>query len=146
MESVRNSAIHESFDRGEEVRGLSDKIFGLVLAGFWLVLGLRPLLSRREPRLWALLLAGLFLFIAALRPQLLHPFNRLWARVGRLLQRLTNPLIMGLLFVAAFIPTALIMRLLRRDPLQVRWDSHAKSYWITRDPPGPSPQSMREQF
>ena len=43
-------------------------------------------------------------------------------------------------------PTALLMRLLRKVPLQLRFDSAARSYWIQRTPPGPAPDSMNRQF
>jgi len=43
-------------------------------------------------------------------------------------------------------PTGLIMRLFGKDPLRLRFDAEAKSYWIQREPPGPEPDSMRNQF
>ena len=42
--------------------------------------------------------------------------------------------------------SALVMRLMGKDPLRRRFDPQAKSYWIERRPAGPEPQSMRRQF
>ena len=39
-----------------------------------------------------------------------------------------------------------VMRLFGKDFLRLRLDRGAKSYWIVRTPPGPPPQSMRNQF
>jgi hypothetical protein len=54
--------------------------------------------------------------------------------------------VMGLLFYLTVTPTGLLMRLFRKDPLRLRFDPEAKSYWIERQPPGPAPETMRHQF
>jgi hypothetical protein len=38
------------------------------------------------------------------------------------------------------------MRIAGKDPLRLRFDRQAKSYWIERHPPGPDPDSMKNQF
>lgn len=139
-------AIHERFTREETVKGSSDRGFGLVFAAVFAVIGLWPLAAGRGVRLWALALAFLFLAAAFVRPRVLAPLNRVWMRFGLLLHRVTNPLIMGLVFFLAVTPTALIMRLLGKDPLKLRLDRAAKSYWVERRPPGPAPETMRDQF
>ena len=93
-----------------------------------------------------LIVAAAFLAAALFRPALLAPLNRLWSRFGLLLGRVTNPIIMGLVFFLLITPMALILRLRGNDPLRLRLALHAKSYWIERTPPGPTPASMTEQF
>jgi hypothetical protein len=90
--------------------------------------------------------AALFLAIALLYPSLLHPLNRLWFAFGLLLGRVMTPVVMGLLFVLAVVPTALVMRLRGRDLLRLKIDRESKSYWIMREPPGPPRDSMGNQF
>lgn len=130
----------------EEVRRSSDRSFGVVFAAAFLVIALFPLVRGGEPRLWALAVAAAFLGAALIRPALLAPLNRLWFRFGLLLGRVTNPLIMGLVFFLVITPMAVIMRLRGKDPLRLRPDREAKSYWIERVPPGPAPASMTNQF
>ena len=130
----------------EEVRRSSDRSFGVVFAAAFLVIALFPLVRGGEPRLWALAVAAAFLGAALIRPALLAPLNRLWFRFGLLLGRVTNPLIMGLVFFLVITPMAMIMRLRGKDPLRLRPDREAKSYWIERVPPGPAPASMTNQF
>jgi hypothetical protein len=36
--------------------------------------------------------------------------------------------------------------MLGKDPLRLRRDRAAVSYWVPRDPPGPPPGSMPKQF
>ena len=81
-----------------------------------------------------------------LRPSLLRPLNRLWFKFGLLLNKVVNPLIMGLVFYITVTPIGLIMRVLGKDLLGLRLSKDSESYWIHRDPPGPSPESMRHQF
>ena len=43
-------------------------------------------------------------------------------------------------------PTALIMRCMGKDLLHRKLDRDAESYWIERRPPGPDPDTMKQQF
>ena len=118
----------------------------MVFSVFFVLAGLAPLLKHRPIRSWALVLAGLFLAVTILRPAWLHPLNLGWTKLGLLLGRIVNPIVMGLLFFLVVAPTALIFRLLGKDPLRLSLDATARSYWIDRRPPGPSPQTMANQF
>ena len=138
--------IHERLDSGEAPRLGSERAFGIVFAAVFALIGLWPLLADGGVRLWALALAFLFLAAAFLAPRALAPLNRLWFRFGNLLHRIVNPLVMGLLFFTTVTPIALLMRLAGKDPLRLRFDRAAKSYWIERTPPGPAPESLRHQF
>jgi hypothetical protein len=129
-----------------EVKIGSERSFGLVFAGFFALVGLWPLFGGETPRLWALGLGGVFLLLAFLAPKTLAPFNRLWFRFGLLLHKIVNPLVMALMFFVVIMPIGLLMRLVGKDPLRLRFDREAKSYWIPRDPPGPPPESLKNQF
>ena len=76
----------------------------------------------------------------------LGPLNRLWLKFGLLLYKVMNPLILGLLFFVTIMPIGLVMRAFGKDFLRLKLDRNAKSYWIDRSPPGPPPQSMKNQF
>jgi hypothetical protein len=138
-------ATHETFVREEGSAPGSDRTFGLVMAG---ALALVALLNgwhhgRMWP--WEAALAALFLLAALFRPALLHPLNRLWMKLGLLLHKIVNPIVMGLLFYGTIWPTGAIMRIRGRDLLRLRREPASDSYWIAR-PPGPLPETMRDQF
>jgi hypothetical protein len=40
----------------------------------------------------------------------------------------------------------MLMRLCGKDSLRLRREPDAASYWIEREPPGPPPETMRNQF
>jgi hypothetical protein len=109
------------------------------------VVGLWPLIGGAPPRVWGLAISGIFLSFAVGRPTTLRPLNRLWMRFGALLHRIVNPFVLGLLFYLVITPFGLIRQLLVRDPLRLRTDPQATSYWVTREP-GPPPDSMKRQF
>ena len=85
------------------------------------------------------------LAITLLRPALLHPANRLWTYAGRLLGKVMNPLLTGLLFFTVFTPVAMILRWRKKDLLALARDPDADSYWTTRTAE-PAGSSMLDQF
>ena len=79
-------------------------------------------------------------------PTLLAPLNRAWMKLGELLGRIVSPLVLGLIFFAMFTPISWGMRLAGRDALRRRFEPHLKTYWQERDPPGPDPRDLPNQF
>jgi Saxitoxin biosynthesis operon protein SxtJ len=97
-------------------------------------------------RWWALALGCALAVAAALFPVLLRPLNRAWFRLGLLLGRIINPVVLAVLFHGVLTPFGVVMRGLGKDPLRLRPDPGRSSYWIERNPPGPAPGTMANQF
>jgi hypothetical protein len=108
-------------------------------------MGAAPLWRSRPVRAWAFEVSAGLLLIAVVRPALLSGANRLWMRLGQLLHRVMHPLASGLLFFAIVTPLGLLLRALGKDPLRLK-PCHRSSYWVLRDPPGPAPKTMTNQF
>lgn len=140
METNEAPVSHRKVVRGSE-RG-----FGLVFAVVFLLIGLVPLAFGGAVRWWALAVSAGFAAAALLWPAALRALSALWFRLGLLLHRVVNPLIMGFLFFVLFTPLGLTLRARGRDLLRLRRDPDAASYWIPREPPGPKPGSMSKQF
>ena len=128
------------------VQGSSDRTFGLVFAAFFMVIGLLPWLQGGSVRLWALVASCVILIVAVLAATLLRPFNRLWTQFGLLLHRFVGPVALGILFFGVVTPTGLLMRLFGKAPLALGFDRSANSYWTKRASPGPTSESLRNQF
>jgi hypothetical protein len=141
-----SSQLHEDFSREEHVKAGTDRGFGLVFAGVFAILAALSLWRGSETWHWTLPIAAAFLVIALTIPRILNPLNRLWLKFGLLLYKVMNPLVLGLLFFVTIMPIGLVMRAFGKDFLRLRLDRNAKSYWIDRTPPGPPPQSMKNQF
>ncbi|MBA2438345.1 MAG: hypothetical protein H0V52_08365 [Acidimicrobiia bacterium] len=138
--------MHEDLRREGAVEGSSNRSFGGVFTVVFAAVGLLPLIRGGEVRVWALVVAAVFFTAALLAPALLAPLNRLWFKFGLLLHRVVSPLVMGMLFYVVVTPTGLLMRLLGKRPLDLDFDSTVSSYWIVRQPSGPAPETMKNQF
>lgn len=137
---------HENLNREEHVEGSSDRSFGLVFAGVFVVIAGYPLLHGEAIRWWASGVAAGFALLAMLKPVLLAGLNRLWIKLGVLLGKVVSPIALGILFFGVITPIGLFIRLTGKDPLRLKFNPDADSYWIPREPPGPAPDSMTNQF
>lgn len=107
------------------------------------LLALVPLIDGGRPTGWLLGVAAVFAGLAAASPRALRPLNIAWTRLGLLIGRVTNPVLLAIVFYGAVVPTGLIMRAVGRDPMRRKRDPRAASYWIPRDS-GQTP--MTRQF
>ncbi len=137
---------HEDLTREQEVEGSSDRSFGVVFAVVFLLIAAWPLWYGESPRWWAFVVAALFAVVALMKPALLSGLNRQWMKLGMLLGKIVSPIALGLLFYGVVTPIGVALRLAGKDPLRLKFDRGAGSYWIRREPPGPSPDSMTNQF
>lgn len=124
----------------------SDRTFGLVFGALFLVVALVPLVRGGTVRVWAIIFSALLCLIALLRPILLQPFNRAWLLFGNVLHRITSPIVLGAMFFGVITPVGFVRRRAARDPMRLRLDPHAATYWIERTPPGPDAGSFTRQF
>jgi hypothetical protein len=143
---MRASDSHEDYTREEKLERPPDRQFGLVFTAVFAVIGAWPLLFGRPPRWWSLGIAAAFLVVALVVPGVLAPLNRVWLRFGLLLHTCISPIVLAVMFFATVTPMGLVLRALGKDPLRLRFDPEASSYWIERRPPGPAGESMPNQF
>jgi Saxitoxin biosynthesis operon protein SxtJ len=145
MAKTKFSAIEPELEP-ELLKSGSDRSLGIVFAAALTFLGAWPLTDGRSPRFWFLLAACAFALAATYAPWILRPLNAVWTRLGALLHRIVTPIAMGVVFFVVVTPIAWMMRALGKDPLRLKRDTDAKTYWIERQPPGPDPQTMTRQF
>jgi len=123
---------HEDASRDYAVAPGSERSFGLVSAAAFGLFALLPLRHGEAPRLWAAALAAAFAALALAAPATLRPLNRIWFKLGLTLHKVTNQLIMGVLFFGVFTLIALVFRLRGVDPLNRAFDKSVRSYWTSR--------------
>ena len=140
------AAGHEDLSRTHDVKTPSNRGFGWVFTSILLIMGLWPLPFGGVPRWWSLGIAALLMLITLAAPALLALPNRLWLRFGLLLNRIISPVVMAFLFYAVVTPMGALMRVVGKDSLRLRCNDANGSYWIKREPPGPTPASLRHQF
>lgn len=142
------SQLHEDLARHESLvaRMGSEKSFGVVFAAVFLVISLYPLVRGGSPIWWLIGLSAVTGALAYVAPRAFHYPNRWWFKLGNVLAAIVGPVAIGIVFFVTVVPIGMLMRALGKDPLRLRLDQDAKSYWIRRDPPGPDPKSMSNQF
>jgi hypothetical protein len=91
-------------------------------------------------------LSAAFLLATLFVPGVLQPLNRAWMAFALLLHKVTSPIILGAMFFGLFAPVGLVFRWRKRDVLRQRFDKSAGSYWIPRVPPGPTGDSLKNQY
>ena len=126
----------------DDIKVGSNKSFGIVFFVVFLLISLYPLLNNESIRFWSLIISIIFLVLGILNSSLLSPLNKLWFKFGILLGKIISPIIMGIIYFLVVTPIGLIMRLLGKDVLNLKYSDY-KSYWIEKT--GPK-SKMKNQF
>ena len=120
----------------------SNRNFGVVFFIFFMIISLFPLFKDDNVRVWAVVVAIIFLILSLLNSSLLSPLNKIWFKFGIFLGKIISPLIMGIIFFLVVTPIGLIMRLLGKDLLNLKFNKN-QSYWIKKNEPK---SKMKNQF
>tara|TARA_Y100001935_G_C17141406_1_gene425759 strand:- start:421 stop:810 length:390 start_codon:yes stop_codon:yes gene_type:complete len=120
----------------------SNKSFGIIFAIFFLIVSLYPLTNAQDIRIWAAIISILFFILGLINSKILTPVNILWFKFGFLLGKIFSPIIMGIIFFFIVTPIGIIMRVFKKDLLNLKYNNK-KSYWIEKT--GPK-SKMKNQF
>ena len=126
----------------DEIKISSNRSFGIVFFIVFLLIATYPLLNNDHVRIWSLIISIVFLILGLLNSKILFPLNKIWFKFGILLGKIISPLIMGLIFFVVVTPIGLLMRLLNKDLLNLKFNKR-KSYWIEKNEPK---SKMKNQF
>ena len=83
------------------------------------------------------------MILGLLNSKLLTPFNQLWFNFGMILGAIISPIVMGIVFFLVVTPTGFILRIMRKDLLNKKYDKEKETYWIKRNA---SIGTMKRQF
>ena len=126
----------------DKIQLSSNRSFGIVFFIVFFVVGLYPLTNGGSLNAWALIISFIFLFLGILNSRVLTSLNIIWFKFGIFLSKFFGPLIMGIIFFLIVTPIGLIMRLFKKDLLNLKFNRD-KSYWIKNT--GPKSE-MKNQF
>ena len=125
-----------------EIKIGSNKSFGIVFFVVFLLIALYPLIYNEEIRVWSVIISLIFLVLGLLNSKIFTPLNKLWFKFGIFLGKIISPIIMGIIFFLVVTPIGLLMRLLGKDLINLKYNNN-KSYWIEKK--GPK-SKMKNQF
>ena len=112
----------------------SNRSFGIVFFVVFLIISIYPILNTENIRIWSLIISFIFLVLGLLNSKLLNPLNKIWFKFGLLLGKIISPIIMGVIFFFVVTPIALLMKLLQKDLLNLKFNKN-KTYWIEKSGP-----------
>ena len=126
----------------DDIKIGSNRSFGIVFFVVFLIIAVYPLIKGDELRLWSLIISIFFLFLGLVNSKILNPLNKLWFKFGVFLGKIVSPLVMGIIFFLVVTPIGLLMRLLNKDLLNLKFNNNT-SYWIEKTDPK---SKMKNQF
>ena len=126
----------------DDIKISSNRSFGIVFFVVFILVALYPLIYSGEIRIWSIVLSLIFLILGLLNSKILTPLNKIWFKFGIILGKIISPIIMGVIFFLVVTPIGLLMRLLGKDLLNLKYNKN-ESYWIEKK--GPK-SKMKNQF
>ena len=121
----------------------SIRSFGIFFCFVFTIIALYPLLNNHEIRFWSLIIGFIFLFLGLVNSPLLKPLNLIWFKFGLFLGKMIAPIIMGIVYFIVVFPTFLILKLFKRNYLNIKYERNNSSYWINVKN---KQTTMRDQF
>ena len=120
----------------------NNKSFGILFFIVFLLITFWPVINSEPIRIWSLITSLIFLILGILNSKILTPFKITWIKFGELLGKIIAPLVMGLIYFVIITPIGILMRLLGKDLLDIKYNKK-KSYWIKRSK---EIDTMKKQF
>ena len=126
----------------DDIKIGSNRSFGIVFFIVFLLIAIYPLINQGEIRVWSVLISLLFLILGIINSKILTPLNKAWFKFGIFLGKIISPIIMGIIFFLVVTPIAFLMRILKKDLLNLKYNKNS-SYWIEKTDPK---STMKNQF
>ena len=120
----------------------TNRSFGIVFFIVFLLISIYPLINQGELRIWFLLISLLFLILGIINSKVLSPLNKVWFKFGIFLGKIISPIVMGVIFFLVVTPIAFLMRILKKDLLNLKYNKNS-SYWVEKTDPK---STMKNQF
>jgi hypothetical protein len=120
--------------------------FGLSVGAVLLIIAAWLLWKQRPAFIYFAALGSFLIGSGVLLPIVLKPLFRVWMTFGVVMSFVMTRVILSILYFGVFTPTALVLKLFRKDLLEERWDKAADSYWAKRQPPPYEPETTERMF
>ena len=120
----------------------SNRSFGIIFFLVFFIISIYPIFKGEALRISFFFISVIFLILGLFNSNILKPLNILWFKFGIFLGNFFSPVVMSIIFFLIVTPIALLMRLLKKDLLNLKFNSN-NSYWkLKKDPKS----KMKNQF
>ena len=110
----------------------SNRSFGLLFFTVFIVVGLWPVTKGETANIYLILISLFFLIFGLINSKILSPFNKAWIKFGEILGSIIAPIIMALTYFIILTPISLILRILGKDLLGLKFLKKQDTYWTKR--------------
>ena len=111
----------------------SNRSFGILFFVVFLIISLWPLKNGNNLNFYFLTASIIFLILGVLNSKLLSPLNKAWIKFGEILGLIIAPIVMAIVYFVILTPVSLIVRLLGKDLLGLKFLKGKETYWIKRN-------------
>ncbi|MDD5109061.1 MAG: SxtJ family membrane protein [Candidatus Omnitrophica bacterium] len=120
------------------------KSFGITMGFIFIVISV-VLFFKHENIFFVAIVSILFFLVAFILPSLLYPLYISWMKLALVLSWINTRLVLFLMFYFIFTPIGVILKLLRKDLLDIKINKAEKTYWRKKDK-GSGISSYEKQF
>jgi len=111
--------------------------FGITMCAALAVIGGLALWRDKASSPYLFGVSAFFLVCAVILPRALAPIEWAWMKLARYLGIVMTHVLLTLTFYLMITPIGLLLRLFRKDTLELKFDRNAESYWSPVEPDGP---------
>lgn len=115
-----------------KIKASNEKSFGYVFTIFFFFLGSYFLYFKSTLLIWAFLCSLIVLTLALFFPKILIFPNKIWLLIGSLLHLAISPIIMLIIFIIAFFPVGLFIKIFKIDLISLNIKIEENTYWKKR--------------
>ena len=126
----------------DDVKVSSNRSFGIVFFVVFIIIAIYPLTKDEDIRIWSIIVSLVFLILGLFNSKILSPLNIIWSKFGFFLGKIVSPLVMGIIFFFVVTPTGLLMKIFKKDLLNLKYNDD-DTYWIKKNEPK---SKMKNQF
>jgi len=98
-----------------------------------IIAGLQIYLGRLEVSIGLFSACAVILVMLVLSPTILTPLYQLMLVVSKAIGVVMTPIVLGLVFYLVFAPVGILLRLVRRDILDRKFNINSGSYWKAKE-------------
>lgn len=109
----------------------SNKFFGFIFCFIFLLISFYPIINGGNIRVWALIISLIFFVLSSFFSVYLTSLKIIWIKIGTFIGLFISPLIIAVIFFLVVTPISLLLKLLNKDILNLRFNGD-NTYWRER--------------
>ena len=110
----------------------SNRSFGLLFFIIFLLIALWPLTNGESVHIFLIMISLFFLILGLIDSKLLSPLNKAWIKFGEILGIIIAPIVMVFVYFIVLTPISLIVRILGKDLLGLKFFERRDTFWVKR--------------